>query len=34
MAQNAFIDKEIKSIDSLIEYNNFNRAQIKTDYIY
>lgn len=34
MAQNAFIDKEIKSIDSLIQYNKFNSAQIKTDYIY
>lgn len=34
MAQNAFINKEIKSIDSLIQYNNFDSAQIKTDRLY
>ena len=34
MAQNFSVDKEIKSIDSLIQYNNFDSAQIKTDRLY
>jgi two-component sensor histidine kinase len=34
MAQNSSIDKEIKSIDSLIQYNDFKSAQIKTDRLY
>jgi two-component system, sensor histidine kinase PdtaS len=34
MAQNFSVDSKIKEIDSLIQYNNFNIAQIKTDRLY
>lgn len=34
MAQNFSVDCKIKEIDSLIQYNNFNIAQIKTDRLY
>lgn len=34
MAQNLSVDEEIKSIDSLIQYNKFDIAQGKTDHLY
>ncbi len=34
MAQNVAVDREIKKIDSLIEYNTFDIAQRKTDSLY
>lgn len=34
MAQNSFIDKEIKLIDSLIQYNKFDIAHEKTEKLY
>lgn len=34
MAQNFSVDSKIKEIDSLIQYNDFKNAQIKTDRLY